>query len=459
MEQDIHQEFERLKKEFLASELTYQKEKDCLLKVVSAFGFIVDTHPQFQEKYRSIKQLSTQGNTLPVGKIEQAVDALKSKFFTLETKGEFTADEGEDEKVQALTSQLRETCLSVKRIAAILLDDFYPVTQEMMETAKAIQINCRKPIVQEEFNQSTAAFMAYIHTLKQKISHDFSYINDTFLGLLDQIKALEKALKTEVAGGSQIQEIERFEQNIQHEMGSIQDSFTIQNTVEKIKESVVNRLSNIQHLVTVRKKKEMKKIQKAKKNILNLRKRINLAEKDAKHFSKQARHFRTAAMTDGLTGLYNRKAFDQRIQETLKLYNAGGKPFLLMMFDVNKFKWINDRFGHVAGDKVLQMVARTLQETFRKTDFIARYGGDEFAVLLEHSSETLATQRIQYFHEKFRKKRFSSHQSGNVQVSLSAGFALVEAGDTSDDIIHKADTSMYEIKKQQPAAEEFAKAG
>jgi diguanylate cyclase (GGDEF)-like protein len=87
-------------------------------------------------------------------------------------------------------------------------------------------------------------------------------------------------------------------------------------------------------------------------------------------------------------------AFDTNITDSLKAFSKEQGPFSLVLFDVDKFKWINDTLGHVAGDKVLQKVAQCLKETFRKDDFIARYGGDEFAVVIEGLNEEMAREKI-----------------------------------------------------------------
>ena len=129
-------------------------------------------------------------------------------------------------------------------------------------------------------------------------------------------------------------------------------------------------------------------------------------EKKALKMTIKAARFQKAAMRDGLTGLFSRGAFDNRLNESLKTFREKGNSFALILFDVDKFKSINDTLGHVAGDKVLKKVAECLEETFRKDDFIARYGGDEFVVLIEEFEAQKACERISSFNKNLKKRRF-----------------------------------------------------
>ena len=329
-----------------------------------------------------------------------------------------------------------------------LLDDFYPITDKLRTKADAINIKCHKEMAQIELEDATASYLSFIAGLKGKISEDFRYINNTFLMLLEHVKELEKTLTSEFGGDERIQEIEQFEIKVNKEVGSIADSFNVHATIDAIKSAVIDKLTKVKQPVSRRKKEEIRKAKKSQENIDKLNKKITEAEKDALVMSKKAEHFQAAATKDGLTGLHNRRAFDTNITNSLKAFSKEQGSFSLVLFDVDKFKWINDTLGHVAGDKVLQKVAQCLKDTFRKDDFIVRYGGDEFAVVIEGLNEEMAREKILKFRESFSKKRFFSKNIGNVKVSVSAGITMAMEGDSPDDRIHRADMNMYEVKKK-----------
>jgi diguanylate cyclase len=330
-----------------------------------------------------------------------------------------------------------------------LVDDFYPTTGELKAKADSIDINCPEETAEMDLEGPSTAFLSYIRGLKSKISEDFRYINNTFLTLLDHVKELERTLTSEFDQGVTLKKIEQFETKVNTEVGSIADSFNIHTTIDEIKSAVVEKLKKIKHLMALRKKEEVQKAQKAQENINKLKQKIVKTEKDARAMAKKVDYFQTAATKDGLTGLYNRTALDLRIDEALKMFHKEGETVSLILFDVDNFKWINDTLGHVAGDKILQKVAQCLKEAFRKGDFIARYGGDEFAVVIEGLDMDIAKKKILDFNDLFSKKRFFSHSVGDVNVTVSAGITMSKKGDNVEDFINRADKNMYESKKKK----------
>lgn len=438
-------ELERLKKEYLLTEQRWQDEKKCLSNIIYALGRVVALHEALMEEYDPLKKMVASEQELPIDKIENQVEKLKSKIFTQETKQAFDDRNMLDE----LNDSLLKSCRIIKRIVVALVDDFYPTTGELKAKADSIDINCQEETAQMDLEGPATAFLSYIRGLKSKISEDFGYINNTFITLLDNVKELEKTLTSEFGQDVTLKEIEKFETKVNIEVGSISDSFNIYTTIDEIKSAVVEKLKKIKHLLALRKKEEVQKAQKAQENIKKLKQKIVKTEKDARAMAKKVDFFQTAATTDGLTGLYNRNAFDLRINEALKMFHEEGQTVSLILFDVDNFKWINDTLGHVAGDKILQKVAQCLKEAFRKGDFIARYGGDEFAAVIEKLDMDIAQKKILDFNDLFGKKRFFSHSVGDVNVTVSAGITMSKEGDNVEDFINRADKNMYESKKKK----------
>jgi diguanylate cyclase (GGDEF)-like protein len=438
-------ELERLKKEYLLTEQRWQDEKKCLSNIIYALGRVVALHEALMEEYDPLKKMVASEQELPIDKIENQVEKLKSKIFTQETKQAFDDRNMLDE----LNDSLLKSCRIIKRIVVALVDDFYPTTGELKAKADSIDINCQEDTAQMDIEGPTTAFLSYIRGLKSKISEDFGYINNTFITLLDNVKELEKTLTSEFGQDVTLKEIEKFETKVNIEVGSISDSFNIYTTIDEIKSAVVEKLKKIKHLLALRKKEEVQKAQKAQENIKKLKQKIVKTEKDARAMAKKVDFFQTAATTDGLTGLYNRNAFDLRINKALKMFHEEGQTVSLILFDVDNFKWINDTLGHVAGDKILQKVAQCLKEAFRKGDFIARYGGDEFAAVIEKLDMDIAQKKILDFNDLFGKKRFFSHSVGDVNVTVSAGITMSKEGDNVEDFINRADKNMYESKKKK----------
>ena len=450
MRKKIQAELDNLKREYLSLEETYHQEKECLLKVAGTFGLIVDMLPTYREAYQEIKQLLQGNSALAVDSIIQKTGTLRSSIFAEEMK----AGKDEDNNDQEYTphNQLAEAYNVLDSIAVTLTDDFYPVLEAAKLKGGPIRFDCSSGMSSARFQRDAARFLVYLDDLKDKISDDFRYANDTFLSFFNHVRELEKALTKDLdADGHSQGFFEEFEQKLNQEVNSIADSFSLHSTIHEVKNAVIDRLSNIRQIVTKKKQEEKEKHTKTQKQILGLRKKILQAEVETRKLSIQADRFKEEAIKDGLTGLYNRMAFDAMIANAVEAFNQSGDTFSIVMFDVDDFKWVNDTFGHVAGDKILKEVAAVLRRTFRKDEFIARYGGDEFVVVIAGLSKNTACQRIATFDNNFKKMRFFSHKDGDVKIGISVGIASVAKGDTPEDLLHKADSAMYEMKKKRKA--------
>lgn len=163
----------------------------------------------------------------------------------------------------------------------------------------------------------------------------------------------------------------------------------------------------------------------------------------------RAGHYRLAAATDAGTGLWNRKALVEEIRRRAeRASRPGGHGMALVLVDLDRFKEWNDAEGHLAGDRLLESVARSLQRNSRPTDVVARYGGDEFAILLDlegnESSAPVAASRI-----RTGVAAVCRAETGEVGVSASAGVALWDARRCREpeDLIRDADRALYAAKR------------
>lgn len=157
---------------------------------------------------------------------------------------------------------------------------------------------------------------------------------------------------------------------------------------------------------------------------------------------------RREAMTDGLTGLSNRKAFDQEIQRMVVEARESGHPFTLMMVDIDHFKSFNDNFGHQVGDQVLRLVGRTLVEGIKGRDFSARYGGEEFAIILPESNVTAGMAVGNSLRKAMATKDVINRNTGEKlgRITMSVGVAEYVVGEGPEELIERADGALYTAK-------------
>lgn len=157
---------------------------------------------------------------------------------------------------------------------------------------------------------------------------------------------------------------------------------------------------------------------------------------------------RREAMTDGLTGLANRKSFDQEIKRILNEAKLQGHSFTLLMVDIDHFKSFNDNFGHLVGDQVLRLVGRTLIEGIKGRDFAARYGGEEFAIILPDSNIMAGMAVGNSLRKSIALKDVMNRTTGEKlgRITMSVGVAEYTVGESPEEMIERADSALYTAK-------------
>ena len=158
---------------------------------------------------------------------------------------------------------------------------------------------------------------------------------------------------------------------------------------------------------------------------------------------------RKEARKDQLSGLGNRKSFDEAIKFAISNFKSKRIPFALILADVDHFKRINDTHGHQSGDKVVSQIGETLRQVCRGHDHIARYGGDEFAIILMKVPPEPAHNAASRIRAAIEQTNFSvGGAGGRISVTFSMGMAFPTEDDTVEGIISRADQALYESKKR-----------
>ena len=150
------------------------------------------------------------------------------------------------------------------------------------------------------------------------------------------------------------------------------------------------------------------------------------------------------SLTDELTGLYNRRHFYDSLEMEMYRTKRYGQPFSLALLDLNEFKEYNDRYGHASGDSVLQMFAKALRASFRKTDIICRYGGDEFSIILPSTNAKAAKDIVERFRYKWSTICDKKALTDKSPMGFSCGIAkFPDNSESADGLVFLADAAMY----------------
>ena len=145
---------------------------------------------------------------------------------------------------------------------------------------------------------------------------------------------------------------------------------------------------------------------------------------------------------DSVTGVYNRKKFDDAMDEWISFSKRYGNPLSLILLDIDNFKAVNDNYGHIVGDSVLRDIAATVSKSIRETDIFARWGGDEFVILLPNTD----IQQAEKMAERVRKCISGDSRDNQKDITCSFGVAAYEENDTKQSLLRKVDNLLLQAK-------------
>ncbi len=243
---------------------------------------------------------------------------------------------------------------------------------------------------------------------------NFSDQIETMLGSIDQSMEVNEDYSTTLS-------------ELSSELGAAKNAGAVKNVVHQlVKATAVVRASH----------KEMEdKLKESQSQVAELKDNLEAA--------------RFENLTDELTGLGNRRLFDQTMSRKVQASSGIGTTFCLIMLDIDHFKQFNDSWGHQTGDQVLRLVGMTIKNTISATDIAARYGGEEFAVILPDTTLDEAIMQADLIREAIKDRKLLKRSTGEKlgNVTVSAGVARYEQNDTAVTLIERADAALYSAKR------------
>lgn len=253
------------------------------------------------------------------------------------------------------------------------------------------------------------------------------------------------------------------EQVLLEETGDqIQESLQfMQKVIADAKDNAVNFGGSLKDVSSdLSKADSIEAITKVVKNIVNetkamleknaaLEERLEQSSEQVEELKSRLDLIRKESLTDGLTGVANRKSFDEKLNVELDIANKEHAKVCLLMIDIDYFKSFNDNYGHQVGDQVLKLVATTLVNGVKGRDITARYGGEEFSIILPETPLTAAKRVADGLRERIANKEIVNRATGLHlgQITISVGVAEYQHGEEADNLIKRADEALYKAKE------------
>ena len=224
---------------------------------------------------------------------------------------------------------------------------------------------------------------------------------------------------------------------------SVQDAVDL----NSLKHLLENRLEGLLGTMDQHQQQRIAREQEVSAHLQGLAERIASMEQQAQGYREHLEEQRQKALIDPLTDLPNRAAWGERLQYEVDQWQKNGNPLLIAMLDLDHFKRINDGYGHLAGDKVLKIIATQLRKHLRPIDFIARFGGEEFVLLMPDTPLAAGLDLIEKLRAAIEACPF--HFKGEpVTITTSIGVSAFRTGDRSDHVLKRADEALYRAKRR-----------
>jgi diguanylate cyclase len=239
---------------------------------------------------------------------------------------------------------------------------------------------------------------------------------------------------------------QQLDHKVRRDVSKLHQSVKSSNDLLSLKKAVAEQLTSIVRTMDRYKDHESEREGRMQQRYDALVERVEQMEVEAGRVRSRMEEERVKARTDPLTGLPNRAAYDDQLATELERWQRYNTPFSVAVVDLDRFKRINDDYGHLAGDKVLRLVARVLQRNLRGSDFIARYGGEEFVLIFPSTGKRDSLVAADKLREAVKASPFN-FKGEPVMVTASFGVAEVQPDDDAETLFGRADCALYRAKE------------
>lgn len=320
------------------------------------------------------------------------------------------------------------------------------VPSEFDEAFSDLKADIRQQKDAERFKSTVAEIVQLLDRARNRVEDGQKKLE----GFLSQLTEDLGKLGSQAIDAGSVQKANMSEQH--SHQASMADHFdnlretSLQATdLNQLQELIRNRLEVITDKIATYNKIEAAKQAESEKKLADLTHCVEKMELEASDLRSKLRMARNKALRDQLTDLPNRLAYEERLEQEVPRIKRFKSPLSLLIWDVDHFKSINDRFGHAAGDKVLKTMGSSLASGLRQTDFVCRYGGEEFVMLLPGADKEAALKVANILRLKIENCKFNS-KGRPINITISCGISEFGDGDSPDAVFERADTALYKAK-------------
>ncbi len=402
------------------------------------FDFLV-AHETSKEKIKALNLLRGQ---YEAGKIASAKELLS--LVTQLCSPDTIELDHEPAAITGLGANLDIQFISEQLIS--LIEDL-DMPNTSVADAKKIVAALKAEQTEETFQKNVDAALALLQTIKEHDQREKKEMEVFLAHVTEQLSALGGSTHSLNEASQQvILKRNNLDQTVSRQMQALQVNSENATKLEPLKALVKKELENITEKIKTHQQAEKQQQKRDTLKFAQMADKIEAMKSETQALKESLKKANTEAITDPLTKLPNRMAYDRRFEAELARWRRNKTPLSLLMWDIDFFKKINDTYGHKAGDKTLMIIAKLLNKYCRETDFVSRFGGEEFTMLLSDTDKKSAFILAEKIRKIIAKTGFNSAGSA-INITISCGITDLREGDTQESLFERADQALYKAKQ------------
>ncbi len=259
-------------------------------------------------------------------------------------------------------------------------------------------------------------------------------------GLLSNMETVQSR------GEAGIERRQQFNKGIETGFAAMRAQANAAEDIGAIKHSIEDNLQHLGHVLSRYSAESDADSAQSNAELMAMRGRLEELESESKTARKQMEQQRCLAMTDSLTSLPNRRALDERMEHEFAQWQRYKSHLSVALMDIDFFKKVNDTHGHAGGDQALMLIGNIISNRVRQVDFAARFGGEEFAILMSSTTIEQAARLLEHL-RRFIEECGFNYQGQHVRITMSIGLTEARAGDDPNSALERADAALYKAKQ------------
>ncbi len=322
-----------------------------------------------------------------------------------------------------------------------------PLAAEQAAVREKLRLSLSGPVPEERWPATVAGCAELINRSLAALGGERDELHGFLEHVTERLAVLELYVQTEREGAAGARaERERLELAVRAEMGGMRQGIAGAQALESLKAAVLGRLELIDRHLQAHKAASERRYGEIDARIQGLSEQLMAMGEEAHKLRTLIKEKDASLHRDVLTGLPNRRAWDERLAREYAHWQRHRRPLALLVWDIDHFKRINDNLGHIVGDQVLVAVSWLLAAGARESDLLARYGGEEFVMLLPNTDGAAALALAERIRADVAGGRLAVGE-GSIGVTVSCGVTELGSGDTTTLAFERADRALYRAKR------------